>query len=160
MKKKKRIQLTKDLWLDEYIPRELYLKLERKPHILIGLLDKRLIEADQLLRSKFGVVIINNWWELSDREFEIEISKPPEDRWVRFGSGLRLFGTETGATLSQHFYGRASDKIFRDVTAQEVREYIKGVYEELEITCIEENISWVHSDHRWIRNNELLIIYP
>ena len=32
---------------------------------------------------------------------------------------LRLHGTSTGASLSQHLYGRASDKIFRNATAQE-----------------------------------------
>lgn len=155
----KRIKLTNNLWLDEYIPRELYLKFKDKPHILIGLLDRRLVMADQMLRDVFGSVIINNWWGMSDEDFASEIKKPAWLRWVRNESGLRLFGTSTGATYSQHLYGRASDKLFK-YTPQEVREYIKGMYEELGITCIEDGVSWVHSDTRWTRSTELLIIYP
>ena len=40
-----RIKLSTNLNLDEYIPKELYLKFESTPHILIGLLDKRLIRS-------------------------------------------------------------------------------------------------------------------
>ena len=57
-----RIQLTTNLYLDEYIPRELYMLHQHKPHGLVGLLDSRLINSDQLLRTKFGQVTINNWW--------------------------------------------------------------------------------------------------
>jgi hypothetical protein len=139
-----RIGLTKNLWLDEYIPKELYLKFEKKPHILIGLLDRRLVIADQLLRDKFGSVTINNWWNGGNRNW----------------SGIRTPDSSYYSQTSQHSWGRGSDKIFTNATAQEVREYIKGMYEELGITCIEENVTWVHSDVRWTRSNELLIVYP
>lgn len=141
---KKRVQLTKNLWLDEYIPKGLYLQWEQKPHILIGLLDRRLIQADQLLRDKFGPIIINNWWNDGDRNW----------------SGIRTPISPYYSYTSQHPWGRASDKIFNYVSAQEVREYIKGTYRELGIMCIEENVSWIHSDVRWTRNDELLIVYP
>lgn len=154
-----RVRLTNNFWLDEYIPRELYLRLEAKPDILIGLIDNRLVRADQLLRDKFGATTINNWWGLNDEQFEIEINKPVGERWVRNESGLRLFGTETGASLSQHLYGRGSDKIYK-YPAEEVRDYIKIHYKTLGITCIEANVSWVHSDTRWVMRNELLIVYP
>ena len=140
----KRIQLTSNLWLDEYIPKDLYSRLEKRPHILIGLLDKRLIHADQLLRNHFGPVTINNWWYGGERNW----------------SGIRTPDSPYYSDTSQHPFGRASDKIFKNVTAQEVRNYIKGMYEELGITCIEENVSWVHSDTRWTRSDELLIVYP
>jgi hypothetical protein len=140
----KRVQLTKNLWLDEYIPSELYHEFKSKPHILTGLLDRRLIMADQMLRDHFGPVTINNWWDEGSRNW----------------SGIRTESSSYYSYTSQHTWGRASDKIFKDVTAQEVREYIKGMYEELGITCIEENVSWVHSDVRWTRSTELLIVYP
>ncbi len=139
-----RIKLTNNLWLDEYIPRELYLKFKDKPHILIGLLDRRLVMADQMLRDVFGSVTINNWFVGGERNW----------------SGIRTPDSPYYSETSQHSWGRASDKLFKNVTAQEVREYIKGMYEELGITCIEENVSWVHSDVRWTRSTDLLIVYP
>jgi hypothetical protein len=154
-----RIQLSKNFWLDEYIPRELYKRFHHKPHILVGLIDDRLVKADQMLRDKFGATTINNWWGLTDEQFKIEIAKPPGERWVRNESGLRLFGTKTGASLSQHLFGRASDKLFQ-TKAEDVRKYIKVHWKLLGITCIEENVSWVHSDVRWSQGNELLLVYP
>ena len=139
----KRIQLTKNLWLDEYIPENLCKRLQKKPHILIGLLDRRLVMADQMLRDHFGPVTINNWWIKGDRNW----------------SGIRTPDSPYYSETSQHSWGRASDKLFKNVTAQEVREYIKGMYEELGITCIEENVSWVHSDVRWTRSTDLLIVH-
>lgn len=156
-----RIQLTTNLYLDEYIPRELYMLHQHKPHRLVGLLDSRLINSDQLLRTKFGQVTINNWWGLNDIDFAKEIAKPAGQRWIRNESGLRLHGTNTGAKLSQHFFGRASDKIFKNATSDEVRNYIKENYQILGITCIEDNVSWVHSDVRQLYNTKsLLIVYP
>jgi hypothetical protein len=139
-----RITLTDNFFLDEYISKELYLKFEKKPHILIGLLDRRLVMADQMLREQFGPVIINNWWNGGERNW----------------SGVRTSDSPYYSLTSQHSYGRASDKIFTDATAEEVRKYIKGMYEELGITCIEENVSWVHSDVRWTQSTELLLVYP
>ena len=138
-----RIKLTTNLNLDEYIPKELYLKFESTPHILIGLLDKRLITADQKLRDQFGSVTINNWWDGGNRNW----------------SGIRTPETTLFSLTSQHAHGRASDKLFT-VSAAEVRQYIREYWRELGITCIEDNVSWVHSDVRNWSGNELLIVQP
>ena len=140
----KRIKLTDNFWLDEYIPKHLYEQFWQRSHILIGLLDRRLIIADQLLRDKFGPVTINNWWYGGNRNW----------------SGIRTIESPYYSQTSQHSWGRASDKIFKEVSADEVRTYIKGLYEELGITCIEEDVSWVHSDVRWTKSSELLLVYP
>ena len=139
-----RIRLTQNLWLDEYIPNELYNQYQDRPHILIGLLDERLIRADQLLRDRFGPVTINNWWHGGERNW----------------SGIRLQGSPFYSFTSQHSFGRASDKLFWNVTAEEVRSYIKIAWAELGITCIEDNVSWIHTDVRWNQNNNLLIVQP
>lgn len=139
-----RIQLTKNFWLDEYIPKELYESLAHKPDILIGLLDKININADQILRDKFGPVTINNWWFGGERNW----------------SGIRTPDSPYYSKTSQHSFGRASDKIFSYASAEEVRNYIKIHYKTLGITCIEANVSWTHSDVRWTRSDELLIVYP
>lgn len=139
-----RIQLSKNLWLDEYIPEELYKSLIHRPHILIGLLDERLIIADQKLRDVFGAVTINNWMTGGERNW----------------SGLRTPDSPYYSANSQHSFGRASDKLFHNATAEDVRKYIKITYTTLGITCIEEDVSWVHSDCRWHQGNNLLLVHP
>lgn len=139
-----RISLTANLFLDEYIPEGLYRKYESRPHILIGLLDKRLIAADQQLRNHFGAVTINNWWDGGTRNW----------------SGIRTPDSSYFSPTSQHAFGRASDKIFSDASAEEVRLYIRMNWQEMGITCIEDNVSWVHSDIRWYQDNHLLIVQP
>ena len=140
-----RIQLTSNLFLDEYIPKELYLKYEKKPHRLIAMLDSRMIKGDQLLRDKFGSVTINNWWNKKNRNW----------------SGIRTPDSSYYSFTSQHSWGRASDKLFKLATAEEVRQYIKDNHIELGFTCIEDNVSWVHSDCRQLyKSSELLIVNP
>ena len=139
-----RVKISKNFYLDEYIPPGLYKRLQHKPHILLGLLDPRLVEADQRLRDHFGPATINNWFVGGDREW----------------SGIRTADSPYYSQTSQHSWGRASDKIFHDAKAYQVRDYIKEAWQLLGITCIEENVSWVHSDVRWTNKNELLLVYP
>jgi len=129
----KSIKLTNNLSLHEYIPRELYTKYEGREHILIGLLDKRLVEADQLLRKRFGAVTINDWWWGGTRNW----------------SGLRTADSSYFSPTSQHSFGRASDKLFKNVTAEEVIEDIKINHLTYGITGLEEMVNWVHTDVRW-----------
>lgn len=141
-----RLKLSEHLYLDEYIPKELYAKYNSlgKLHILVGLIDSRLVQADQMLRNEFGPTVINNWWNGGLREW----------------SGLRLPDTPYYSFTSQHSFGRASDKLY-NVPAEQVREYIKKHWKALGITCIEDNVSWVHSDIRYVpRQVELLIVNP
>ena len=139
---KNRITLTKNLFLDEYISKAMYLKYEKVPWIMIGMLDRRMVMADQMLRDHFGSVMINNWW----------------DEGVRQWSGIRTEESENYSPTSQHTYGRASDKIFSLATAEEVRIYIELHWRELGITCIEGKVSWVHSDVRYYQGESLLIV--
>lgn len=139
-----RIVLADHLYLDEYIPKDLYLRWEKKPHILIGLLDKRLITADQMLRDEFGKVTINNWWAGGDRQW----------------SGLRTPDSPYYSPTSQHSFGRASDKLFGSIPANEIRAYIQANWARLGITCIEEDVGWVHSDVRWNMGSGLLKVKP
>ena len=140
-----RVKLTANFYLDEYIPKELYVQYANKLHILVGLLDKRLVIADQKLVDVFGSALINTWWNGGDRNW----------------SGLRTPDSSYFSSTSQHSFGRASDKVFLRATADEVREYIKLHWQELGITCIEDNVSWVHSDCRFVNNqSKILIVQP
>lgn len=143
----KRVKLSDNFYLDEYIPKELYLHYEKidKLHILIGLIDNRLIESDQRLRDIFGPITINNWWDGGNRQW----------------SGLRTEECPQYSYTSQHSFGRASDKLFKDVTIEEVRKDIVKEWKYYKITCIEDNVSWLHSDVRYIKDQkELLIVNP
>jgi hypothetical protein len=150
----KKIALTNNLFLHEYIPKELYEKYEeRKPHYLIGMLDKKLITVDQFMRERYGKVTINNWFYGGNRNW----------------SGIRTSDSSYYSQFSQHTYGRASDKLFKEATAEEVRSDIKenyiNFYRELGLSCIENNVSWPHSDVRYhnfsgYQNTGLLIVNP
>lgn len=139
-----RIKISKNFFLDEYIPKKLYIKYEKKPYRLLAMLDGRLVNADQLLRNEFGPITINNWWNDKDRNW----------------SGIRTPDSKDYSFTSQHTWGRASDKIFHTATAEQVREFIKQYWKKLGITCIEDDINWVHSDTRWWSVDELLIVKP
>lgn len=144
---KSRIRIANNFFLDEYIPKKLYDFLVvtlKKTHLAIGLLDKRLIQADQMLRDEFGPTTINNWIHDGPRNW----------------SGIRTPESLDYSFTSQHPYGRASDKIYTDASAEEVRRYIKKHWKELGITCIESDVGWVHSDTRWIYNQRYLLIVP
>lgn len=123
-----RIKVSKDFYLDEYIPKDLYLHAD-DPQVLLGLVSEKLIESDQKLRDHFGPATINNWWNGGDRVY----------------SGFRPYDCKIGAVNSDHKKGRASDKLFANATPDEVRAYIKENWKELDITKIEEGVSWVHS---------------
>jgi hypothetical protein len=139
----KRIPLTDNLYLDEYISKELYIKYhEKKPHYLLNMLSRQTVISDQMLRDHFGTVIINNWIADGDRQW----------------SGIRTIDSSYYRQFSEHTYGRASDKLFKYATAEEVREYIEDYWKELGITCIEKDVSWVHSDNRYILNQTKLLI--
>ncbi len=109
-------------------------------------LDPRLIKIDQFLRNRFGPVIINNWYDGGLREW----------------SGIRTAGSPFYSFFSEHSWGRASDKLFAYVSAEEVRADIKENYDRyykmLGLTCIEEDVSWVHSDVRALLHSDVLLI--
>ena len=74
------------------------------------LLDSRLLTVIDRLRAVFGRATVNDWkW---GGKFQ----------W----SGLRTERCNIGSKYSQHKYGRACDIKFKNVSAEEVREFIRG----------------------------------
>jgi len=142
-----RISLSTNLFLDEYIPKDEYMKWKDTPEVLIRKLNPALIRADQLLRDIFGPITINTWWDGGDK----------------IHSGWRPITCTEGAAFSDHREGNASDKTFSNATAEEVREYLKKDlnWKWLGITVIEDGISWVHTSVAWVRDqNQLWIVEP
>lgn len=139
-----RIQLSKNLYLDEYIPKDLYLSSTQEE--LIKLINPKLIKSDQMLRDIFGLVTINNWWNGGDRNY----------------SGYRPANCKIGARFSDHKKGTASDKLFKNATANDVRKYIceNDNYKKLGITKIEMNVSWVHTSVQYTGKPQILKFFP
>ncbi len=101
-----------------------------------SLLDDRALKTLDTIREKFGPTTVNSWSWNGPR------------KW----SGLRTPDSPDYRKYSQHTYGRAFDCIFKDTTAEEVREYILANQEEFpHIGGIELGTSWLHFD---TRNNE------
>jgi hypothetical protein len=109
-----------------------------------SLLDERALKTLDQLREKFGPVTVNDWSWGGANEYR----------------GYREPSCGIGAQYSQHRFGRGFDCSFRNVSADQVRDYILSNPEEfLFITSIEMNVSWLHFD---VRNNTdaILKFYP
>ena len=96
-----------------------------------SLLDERALFTLDTLRDIFGPITVNDWmWggRFSER-------------------GLRTQDGNTGSKYSQHRFGRAIDCIFKDTTAEEVREYIFSNPDMFpHIRGVELGTSWLHFD--------------
>lgn len=83
------------------------------------------------------------------------------NNWFKGGTftlrGLRPMNSVVGAKYSQHKFGRAADFNVQGISPEQVRNDIRSGLFPL-ITCIENNVSWVHID---VRNcTRLLEVLP
>ena len=99
------------------------------------LLDERLLITLDRLRERYGSMTVNNWKWGQDRSW----------------SGLRTVDSPWFSTYSQHSFGRAADCLFKETTAEAVRQDIladpDGPTFKL-IGSIELGVSWLHFDVR------------
>lgn len=136
------MQVSKDFDLREFVdPATWQIRGEKS----IELIDARLITLVQFMRDYFGVPVTINDWHTGGKYKE---------------SGLRTFMSKTGATYSQHKFGRAADLKFSGLTPEYVRKEIRRnwpVFMDKGLTCIEKDTpTWVHIDCRNIGANTLL----
>lgn len=99
------------------------------------LLDPDMLRTLDMLRDRYGSMTVNNWFWGGDR------------KW----SGLRTAGSPYFSPYSQHTFGRASDPIFKNITAEEVRVEIQAQKDNPTfryIKSIELGVSWLHFDVR------------
>jgi hypothetical protein len=92
------------------------------------------------------------------------------NNWHRGGKyterGFRLPNTDTGASLSQHKFGRAFDCTIEGYTADEVRQIIldnEETFINAGLTTLESGEyapTWVHSDLRSHKHERILIVSP
>lgn len=112
------------------------------------LLDPRALITLQALRDSLGPCIVNSWH--AGGSFK--------------ESGLRSFGTATGATYSQHKYGRAFDCKFRNALPGEALAYVQANREKFpHLTVIEDvayTATWFHFDVRFTGRSDIWIVKP
>ena len=115
----------------------------------IWFIDPRLKKLANFVRVFFGKpVTINNWkW-----------GGPFQER------GFRSLTSTTGASFSQHRFGRAIDLNVKGMTAQEVYKAIlenEKIFMEAGLTCMEDikdTPTWNHLDIRHTELNKILIV--
>lgn len=136
------MKLTRNFYLDEFVPKLIWGKFG--DHSL-WFLDPRLPALCQAIRDHFGEAITINDWSNGGKLEQCGF-RPPE--------------TTTGAALSQHRFGRASDLHFATKTPEEVRTELRknfSKFHALGLTTIEKDTpTWVHIDMRWTQSIILL----
>ena len=128
------------------------------------LMDNRVLWTAEALRKRFGVMYINNWFwggQSHLRAYRPAIELLDKEIYSLLDIAQPMFSSFT----SQHCLGRAVDCHFRDFTAEEVREDIRKNPNRSDyqyITCIENNVEWLHFDSRaWNREkNGILYVNP
>jgi hypothetical protein len=100
------------------------------------LIDPKLIFLIDELRETFGSATINNYEWGGDRQW----------------SGLRTKDSPYYSAYSQHTFGRAVDMLFKEHTADEVRQAIVKAPDKWLGICpsitLEDGVSWLHIDVR------------
>jgi hypothetical protein len=114
------------------------------------LFDERLLRVIDIIRDRFGPMNINDWSWGGQNQYR----------------GWRSPGTNIGATLSQHRFGRAADlvPINGTISAEDIRTDIINSQNHpdfKDIGGLEMGISWLHIDVRARNtNNEIHLFYP
>lgn len=133
----------------ELVPPDLYNSYHREIRHLWNIFDERILITAQNLRIRYGKMMCNDWkWG---------------GKWKY--RGWRPWNTLTGATFSQHKWGRALDLVPTEEDVNKIRQDILNdpYHPDFEhITCLEMNINWLHFD---VRNygkklDGILLVYP
>lgn len=135
----------KNFILQELVAPELY---KARGERAWELLDPRALVTLQQLRDTFGPCTVNNW-HVGGSYTE---------------SGLRAFGSTTGAAYSQHKFGRAFDCKFKNVTPAEVSRYVLARASAFPYITVIENVAytptWFHFDTRFHERTGIWIVNP
>jgi len=133
---------TKFFKLYELVPKATYELLKNRPWVIWQLFDERILYSADRIRKRYGKMLANTWYWGGGHQYR----------------GWRPPDCGVGAVYSQHRFGRAIDLEPIEVTAEEIRQDIKKGENFRYITCIEENVPWLHID---VRNYKgLLIVSP
>ncbi len=102
----KRVQVSENFYLDEFIPPDMYSERGARA---VSLIDIRIVLAAQFIRDTIGKpMVCNNWW--NGGKFTQR--------------GLRPSNSTVGARWSQHKYGRGLDFHIVGMKPQEIQSVI------------------------------------
>lgn len=112
------------------------------------LIDSKVIETLDLLRKRFGPVIVNDYLFGGNNKYR------------GYRPSIEIIQNNVGTFTSQHCFGRAIDCVFKSISVDEVRE---DIYEQPNLACykyisaVENNVSWLHFDVRaWDKSKGIL----
>jgi len=145
----------------ELVPPHVY---KARGNLAWELIDNKLILLIDKLAEKFGTVYINTWHFKNQpfnqvfywsglRTFEYLIPEYYPDKhnnhYLITLEDFQKAHSKSIRYFSQHFYGRASDMKFMDISSDEVRQYIASHPDEFkELQSYELGTSWFHGDVR------------
>jgi hypothetical protein len=144
------MQVSVHFILQEFVPKVIFDKWGEKS---IQFIDFRIVEFAELLRQNMArSLIINNWHKGGTYQ----------------ESGLRTFTTKTGASMSQHKFGRAIDvKLLDDVgnihknSGAILRTHVFEnweLYKHLITTTEADTDTWAHFDCRYTGMEKILVV--
>ena len=142
------MKLNKYFYLQEFVPKHIYLKYEEKS---LRFIDPSIIKLAFLFREIYGPTTINNWlWEGQNND-----------------SGYRDSLSPFYSPTSQHSFGRALDLHFLDYHSPEdydsIREDIKkhqNKWMQIGLTRVENQVHWLHIDRAYTGINEINFFNP
>jgi hypothetical protein len=142
----KRIQVSKNFFLDEFIDPQTYAARGARS---IELIDMRCVDGIQFARDHVGPLFCNTWATGGSRRL----------------SGLRPHNTTVGAKWSQHKYGNGFDVISKLISPAELHAFILE-HEDLYIgkgwvTTLEDlrdTPTWTHMDNRYTGMDKIRIV--
>lgn len=123
----------------EFVPPEIWNQFGESSSWFV---DPRIVDACEKIRVYFNKPVTVNNWHLQGQYKE---------------SGFRMPSTTTGATLSQHRFGRACDIKVKGISPEEVRDAIRMNWKSFGVTTIEKDTpTWTHIDVRETKLSTLL----
>ena len=123
--------------IQEFVPQDIFKRFGKNAWWFV---DDRIVAGANFLRLLIGAPITINDWHTGGWYSE---------------SGLRSFSTSTGASMSQHRFGRAIDIKVEHMSPMEVYDFVKKNWAKLNpffttIESIEFTKTWVHLDCRHV----------
>jgi hypothetical protein len=137
------------------------------------LVDSRITWTADALRDYFGPMYMNNWFWGGDKKGRgyrdpreiIDYDFLYRTRGILTDPVIDHVKTSYSSFSSQHCSGRALDATFKGIKAEEIREDIRKNPKARRyrfITCVEDDVSWLHADVRnWERSQSgILFVKP
>lgn len=141
------MKLTKNFWLWEWVPESIYIMPGIRPEWFV---DPDIVNLWQFVRDRYGKPVSINTWK-SGGNLEQRGFRPPKSR--------------TGASLSDHRFGRAGDGSSEAFTPAELRADIRknsALYYSKGLRCVEKDTpTWSHlsTRPRWNKKGILWVRY-